>query len=183
MNKILMLRGNTSVQTIRPKLGLSLSTKGNVPHSDQRLDFTQPILGYAYARTLIGLDLIANLLPVKKLCQDFITFILTNKLSGYPGNPPASRLPATRVITSVLILKDFQNYVDIFVFFTTSVLRRPKVNFINMLTIMRKQKRKCSGAQLLFHQPFLWVTYASWYAKFVIFCTQFLRHMLYSKCQ
>ncbi len=30
--------------------------------------------------------------------------------------------------------------------------------------------RKCSGAQLLFHEPFLGVTYASWQAKSVIFC-------------
>ncbi len=37
-----------------------------------------------------------------KLCQDFITFISTNKTSGYPGNPTASRLPATRVTTSAV---------------------------------------------------------------------------------
>ncbi len=30
-------------------------------------------------------------------------FISTNKLSGYPGNPPASRLPATWVTTSSYI--------------------------------------------------------------------------------
>ncbi len=34
--------------------GLIISIKGNIPHSDWRVDFTKPILGYAYACTPVS---------------------------------------------------------------------------------------------------------------------------------
>ncbi len=42
---------NIFIQTNRPYQGLFISTKGNVPLSDEKLDFTQPTLGPLLART------------------------------------------------------------------------------------------------------------------------------------
>ncbi len=39
---------------------------------------------------------------------------MTNKTSGYPGNPPAPRLPATQVTTSAYMYKDCYEVIELF---------------------------------------------------------------------
>ncbi len=60
-----------------------------------------------------------------------------------------------------------------------NLLVKSGINLINMPT-RRFNAGKCSCAQILFHQPHLGVTYASWHTKFVIYCAQLLCHILYS---